>query len=252
MKPKLTDEMEYVIEPQVRQLCGPLFFSTSLANVLDITNNGSFGLVDTGSKRILVTCSHVWEGFQAERQKSPELNMLIWLGGPEAVAFSPAAPIAHDREYDLATFDMQPFLTSCQHRRFYPLHQNPPRKVKIGDAIFFIGFPGSLRGIRGKDNKWMFGRAPFGMVVREVSADGTHFFVDISKLLISQSPDQLGGISGCPCFLVRKGRGQAELVGFATAIIQGTYLRFTHASCLARDGTFIERKSTWNWIKLER
>jgi hypothetical protein len=47
MRATLKDDMEYVIEPQVRKFCGPLFFTTSPENVLAITNNGSFGLVDT-------------------------------------------------------------------------------------------------------------------------------------------------------------------------------------------------------------
>jgi hypothetical protein len=33
-------------------------------------DNGSYGLVDTGSMKLLVTCRHVWEGFQSYRKKA--------------------------------------------------------------------------------------------------------------------------------------------------------------------------------------
>ena len=237
--------MEYVIEPQVRRFCGPLFFTTSPENVLDITNNGSFGLVDTGKKRLLITCYHVWDEFLRKHSKNPDLKMLIWLGNPEATLFAPASALSEHPEFDLATFDMEPYLASCNERKFYPLHQNPPHKVKCGDAMFFIGFPGHLRGLRGSEGKWMFGRAPYGMVVREVSEDNRHFFVDISKLMAAQQDDEFGGISGCPCFFVPRGQGRAELAGFATSIVLNPYLRFTHASCLKQDGSFNEPISKW-------
>src|SRR6266852_1816998 len=67
---KLTrNELEFLIEPQVRQFCGPIFFTLSLKSALgNVTNNGSFGLVDTGSKKLLVTCHHVWKEFQERRR----------------------------------------------------------------------------------------------------------------------------------------------------------------------------------------
>ena len=237
--------MEYVIEPQVRQFCGPLFFTASPKNVLDITNNGSFGLVDTGKKKLLITCQHVWDEFQRAHLGTPNLKMLIWLGTPEATLFAPIRALSEHPEFDLATFDMEPYLASCNERNFYSLHRNPPRKVKRGDAVFFIGFPGHLRGLRGPEGKWRFGRAPYGMCVYEVSEDNRHFLVDTSRLLAPQQGDEFGGISGCPCFFIPRGQGRAELAGFATAIVMNRYLRFTHASCLKQDGSFNEPVSKW-------
>jgi hypothetical protein len=63
--------------------------------------------------------------------------------------------------------------------------------------------------------------------------DGLRFHLDISK--VETPPDQFGGISGCPCFLVREGK-PIQLVGFATSIWTN-YLSFTHARCLNSDGT---------------
>lgn len=55
-------DLEFVIEPQVRYFCGLIFFTKSMETPAGtIVNNGSFGLVDTGSRKLLVTCSHVWD-----------------------------------------------------------------------------------------------------------------------------------------------------------------------------------------------
>ena len=66
-------ELEFVVEPQVRQYCGVIYFTRSLERAQgNVTANASFGLVDTGSKKLLVTCHHVWAEFQKARIESPD------------------------------------------------------------------------------------------------------------------------------------------------------------------------------------
>jgi hypothetical protein len=224
-------ELEYVIEPQVRQFCGPLFFALSLETPFNnVIANGSFGLVDTGSKKLLVTCLHVWNEFQQQQLENPGLNLCICLDKKNPVVFAPKQPLGEDSELDIATFDMEPFLDACSGLQFYPLKQNPPRRVNVDDALFFIGFPGDMRFET--ENMLGVGRAPYA--VRVSSVDGSRFHSDISPVL--KRADQFGGISGCPCFLIRAGK-PIQLVGFATALVFHRYLMFTHARCLNVDGT---------------
>jgi hypothetical protein len=72
------DDLIFIIEPQVRRFCGPLFFTKSLHTpVGNIPHNGSFGLIDTGKKKLMVTCHHVWDTFKKLRSENPELKFGI-------------------------------------------------------------------------------------------------------------------------------------------------------------------------------
>ncbi len=71
--------LEFVVEPEVRQYCGPVFFTRSLKVAGgNIVANGSFGLVDTGKKKLLVTCFHVWEEFQKAQRADSDLKMCLF------------------------------------------------------------------------------------------------------------------------------------------------------------------------------
>jgi hypothetical protein len=218
--------LEFNVEPEVRQFCGPVIFTTTLkVAVGNVIASGSFGLVDTGIKKLLVTCFHVWEGFQRARSENPDLKMCLCLDEGNPVVFGPTEPLGQDRGLDVATFDMEPLLSACAERKFYPLHQNPPRRLEIGDTLFLIGFPGYLRV---ETDKFVaFGRQPYGFVVSSV--DGLRFHSDVSRT--QKPPSDFPGISGCPCFLVRKYR-PIQLVGFAASLAFNRFLGFAHASCL--------------------
>jgi hypothetical protein len=191
--------LEFVVEPQARRYCGAVFFTRSLKMPAgNVTANGSFGLVDTGKKKLLVTCCHVWEEFQNARLRNPDTNMCICLDKRNPIVFTPDEPLGEDRGLDVATFEIESFLAACEGRQFYPLHQNPPRRVAKGEKLFLVGFPGYLR--TESDQAIGFGRQPYGIAVSSV--DGLRFHSDISNLELQ--PEQFGGSSGCPCFLVRK------------------------------------------------
>lgn len=235
----LIEEIETVIEPQVRPFCGPLFFARSLESVLgSVIANGSFGLVDTGKKKLLVTCHHVWDEFQKARDIDSELRILVCLDRNSPVVLS-GEPIYQDKTLDIATFDMEYLLPACGGRKFYPVHQNPAPQVRKGDLLFFVGYPGLLRCVTHEGVG--FGRRRFALNVSNV--DGLCFHADISnaRILYETKPesgkegDWLGGISGSPCFLVRQGQ-LPLLVGFVRNYWMNL-LWFTHARSLNQDGT---------------
>jgi hypothetical protein len=177
----------------------------------------------------LVTCYHVWDGFQKGHLENRDLKICLCLDKKNPVVFAPDKPLGEDRELDLVTFDMEPLLAACGGLKFYPLNEKPAPHVAKGDVLYFIGFPGKLRCV--VDGALGVVRAPYGVFVWSV--DGLRFHSDISNVVTE--PAQFPGTSGCPCFLIRSGR-PIQLVGFATSLWT-QYLGFIHIRCLNPDGT---------------
>jgi hypothetical protein len=223
-------ELEFVIEPQVRPFCGPLFFTDSLETPLgSIKAAGSFGLVSTGTKRLLVTCHHVSDEFHRQRHENPALKLCVCLDRGNPVVFGTDSFIDADRLLDLAIFDAASIFEACGENRFFPLFQKPAPRVSKGDVLLLIGFPGHLRMV--VDGALGVGRAPYGVLV--TSVDGPRFQSDVTNLKVQS--DDFGGISGCPAFRIRPGQ-PIRLAGFTTSVWMNL-LFFTHANCINADGT---------------
>src|SRR5205823_4786599 len=97
-------EMTMLSEPEARKHCGPIFFTRSLIKPSkeNIITNGSFGLVDSGTRKLLVTCHHVWEGFDDEHFKDPNVKMCVCLDAKNPVYLDKKHLIDHDKQVDLA------------------------------------------------------------------------------------------------------------------------------------------------------
>lgn len=234
------DELRFIVEPEIRYYCGPLFFARSLETAKDnIDANGTFALVDTGKKKLLVTCYHVLEEFQKLRREIPELQLCVCLDLPAPIVFDIKHLIDFNERADLVTFDISSLLSACRYRRFYRLDYNPAPVLKKGDQLAFIGYPGRFRFAEEKEVE--FGRILYVLVVAGVS--GMTFVANITetKVTFSREPHataenlQHGGISGSPCFRLRWQRS-LQLVAFTTSNAMGL-LKFTHARCLNPDGT---------------
>lgn len=236
-------ELKFVIEPQISPYRGPLYFGRSLETAMgdSVIANGGFGLVDTGKKKLLVTCHHVWEGFQEERRKDSSARMFVGLDRQPPVVFDQSEPIDHDKSLDIVTFDMTPMLAFCDGRKFYPLNRNPAPLPAKGSQLVVVGNQGIFRS--GTKNGLCFGATTYSLQVADFS--GFRVVADLSKAetkyamqpMRASQPETSphGGISGSPCFLVRQD-SQAHLVGFVTANCLGTLL-VTHVRCLNPDGT---------------
>src|SRR3954465_9522987 len=100
-KAKIVDDLTFMILPQISPWCGPIYFTKSLElwTGNNITNHGSFGLVNTGEKKLMVTCQHVWEEFQNSREEFPDLKMCIGLS-PEGILPVEIQPIDEDPKLD--------------------------------------------------------------------------------------------------------------------------------------------------------
>src|ERR1039458_4951855 len=64
------ERLNRVISPQISPFRGLLYFARLQEPTpgATIAGQGGFGLVDTGNKKLLVTCNHVWEGFLEKMQ----------------------------------------------------------------------------------------------------------------------------------------------------------------------------------------
>jgi hypothetical protein len=227
-----------IVEPQVRKFCGPLFFTSSNTTPKDnIESSGSFGLISIGKKKLMVTCWHVLEGFKEEHSKNPALRFGIGFGGkhPVSVSFDDLLKMKVDdeRRCDLATFDVSDAmdLIAAGNLDFYDLNANRPPKVKVGDALYLIGFPG--KGRIENETSVGFPRQPIGVQASQIGE--FTFISNVMNLKLDET--DYGGISGAPCFIVQEGL-PIRLVGFATGFApnQMNMLQFTYARYIGQDG----------------
>jgi len=118
----------------------------------------------------LVTCNHVWEGFDDECFKDPDVKMCVCLDSKNPVYLDEKHLIDHDKQADLATFDMTELLSACGGSQFFDIRSKLPPKVKRHDTIFLIGFPGHGRNAGGDfahDHKFdTFGERPWSLYTR--------------------------------------------------------------------------------------
>jgi hypothetical protein len=65
----LNIELNMIVAEEVKPYRGPILFDRSGTHASEdnIFTNGGFTLVNTGERKILVTCYHVWDEFLQER-----------------------------------------------------------------------------------------------------------------------------------------------------------------------------------------
>ena len=77
-------------------------------------DNGTYCLIDTGKKRLLVTCHHVWQAYLDYQRENPDVTLAINLGDGDAsiaFAFPERQLIDTDADLDLAVFGFEPSQT---------------------------------------------------------------------------------------------------------------------------------------------
>lgn len=232
-------EQKFLIEAQMLLHCGPIFFlRTRDADPLGVTNIGTFGLVDTGEKRLLVTCAHVWIEFEAMRHVTPNARMAV-LAGTDRPVNVDMDPLCVDTDLDLATFDLEPILPEFSRRKFYKPQKTPFAVVKRGDPLTYLGYLGEARhaSTHGVDFKY----ESVGITVADRS--GPFICVDMMKTkrysdvdgARIEPADSLGGISGSPVWKL-EAEFSLKLVGFVTSSALGL-VRIISATAVNIDGS---------------
>jgi hypothetical protein len=202
---------------------------------------GTFGLIDTGQKKLLVTCWHVIfgpGGFQEVHSENPAYRFAVGIGGrfPASLSFEDLMKIKvdEDRRCDLVTFnvgdDEALGLIAMSNLQFFNLKANRPPKLKVGDVLYLIGYPG--KGKVENENSIGHPRQPFGVQAVHVG-ESTFQARGIEGL----NETDYGGISGAPCFVVSE-TTPIRLVGFATGFAPNeiNLIQFTYARYIGEDG----------------
>jgi len=230
-----------VIEPQVRKHCGPIFFPSSLASPLGtIMGTGTFGLIDTGQLKLLVTAWHVIYGeggFKEAHTKNSKCRFAFGIGdAPTSISSEGlmAMQVGEDGKRDLVTFDVSDHsgIFEAMGLEFYNLKANrPPKTINNDDRLYFVGFPAKHRVE--KEKSVGHARQFFGV---KAIVGQTGFCANVKRFGLNET--DYGGISGAPCYVVNK-NCSIRLVGFATDYTGplNNLLTFTHVRYIMQNGS---------------
>lgn len=227
------------IEDRLGKHCGALFFISSPNPPIELLRNATYGLVDTGEKKLLLTCYHVWDLLQELRQIHREAEIAINLAPGLSPVISEAPVIDSDRDLDIAVIDPKLQAGELGDRAFFKMTNWPQSPIQRGEAIAFLGYPeaGRVKYERHAQFRSTF----FGLHVSAVN--------DRSILLLNDDNDRrlvglhneplepalASGLSGSPAY--RLGNKGLELVG----IVRGGFstdglITMTQISFLNRNG----------------
>lgn len=222
--------------------CAPIFFlPTESISPATICANGTVGLIDTGQKKLLVTCAHVWTGFEDLRLTHPssQLAVIFASGYAKPERINKTNLIDFDAGLDLAVFEACPEW-NMGHKEFYRITRWPVPQAKVGQPIAFLGFAGT--GRKTSAHWGQFSYSVFGLSVNCTSdrklvtnspSKGTLFFDDGKPI----GPIDIRGMSGSPAY-VRDRKGGFNLAAFVQmGHMSDDSIFLTHASFLNPDGT---------------
>jgi hypothetical protein len=219
----LTDDFQPFGRPYTGAIC-------ILKNKTRVMNNGSCGLVDTGRKRLLITCHHIWEDFQNKCSKGRGVTLHIC--GKSALFELSAPPIAWDKHIDLVTFEAPPALFAQPDFKFFSFDCFNFPKIERGDPIAFIGFPGSVK-------KHTLIGARFKREAAATFVDDVSDRTIVSSLSRMSANWKVSGYSGGACYLISKYK-PPQMISIVTESGLGL-LKYALLNCLKPDGTITPR-----------
>jgi len=249
-------KVEWMTQELLRY-CGPIFIGASLDSCSRKSlSNGTYALLDTGKKHLLVTCAHVWYNYLRARDKDPNAFLGVFLGnGSRPISFKNPEErmIADDKVLDLVTFEFEPDLVPAPHAKaWFQVSQWPIPVPERGESMVTLGFSGSWR--QEVPNGCNFGYHILPLTVSEIG--GQEILVlrteDNAEVLDDMKEDW-GGMSGSPAYRI-DASGKFHLAGFVKLGPEGTKdgsrdpetapgsfmagsVRLTRAECLKPDGS---------------
>jgi hypothetical protein len=257
-RPKHIAEFVGLLSKDMLTVCGPIFIVPGITTYpAQMINNGTFSLIDTGERRLLVTCHHVWQAYLNCRAENTDAALGINLGdGDASIAFTfpERQLIDADQDLDLAVFDFersQVRVNKVQmnhQKNWFPISHWPIPKAGEGEYVALMGFSGKRIVKEGMLCTFRTQVLPLkisGIGHKQIyilnEGENVEVFNDIKSYL--------GGLSGCPAY--KLGANGASLVGFVKSgfkqsgeenkisddsVFSGS-LSLTHACFLQRDGT---------------
>jgi hypothetical protein len=223
---------------------GSIFIAPGPATLpREIIGGATATLLDTGARRMLITCHHVLQELRDQKKETPSAILALNLGdGNQTVELpDPENHLIHDQAtpLDLVSFRYAGLCSpSFPEKQYLQVKTDHSPRVERGDYLVFVGFPGAFRSTRGCLVKITSMAIP--LVVTDVSPSTIFAAADGNNdEVLTDMQDHFGGFSGSPVYLVKEQR-PLVLVGFvrAWARLGGGCLMVSPSSPLQGDGTF--------------
>ena len=133
-------------------MCAPFWWSVAKPEdtAARILHNGTICYVDTGSRRIGITASHVYIEYLADKENHGAEAIECQFG--DSTIYPEKHVIADSERWDIATFDLPDVFVGGAIRNRKSYHHAvrwPPQCAQKSDAVIFGGFPGVLREEKG-------------------------------------------------------------------------------------------------------
>ena len=229
-----------VVSKMVEGMCAPFSWSEQSGDSpAEVLGNGTICYVDTGTRRIGVSASHVYETY-VEHLKTHD-NVECQFG--ENTIRPETRLIEYDSALDLATFDIPEVFVATGACHYHHAPKWPPDALRQRDVVLCGGWPQVLRDP--SINNVDFGFQYFITPIDSPSAERISIDPAISTL---HWPGHEGedfnadfrGLSGGPVYRVIDGPpvDRLELVGFIYNRIMELILA-RPASMIAPDGTIL-------------
>lgn len=216
-------ELEVKVEATLRRHSGVVCWTAgqSIPNE-GMVDNGTFCFVQTSHLRFLLTCSHVWEGYQREKAKAPDTKLWIALNANGAsnslgrfITLEELRLIDQDKSRDLATVTFKG-IESLEAWRFYHLPDHCDQRVTNGSPACFVGYSGER--LRDGRRRGVLSYSLFTLYVSDTAQ--TKFLLhakDGSRPLFDKVGNEIdrikfGGVSGAPVFTLDQ-KGGLSLAG---------------------------------------
>lgn len=223
----------------------PVFFGESPASSYSADlQSGTMTLLKFDNLFIGVTCQHVLAGYREMHETGA--GIIFQIGHAECDPLEHL--VSEDRQNDLATFDLTPFVEKVEgmtEANFIEPLSWPPSGISEDDVICLAGFPGIWREQLTLGYLRFYSFSSGASEVHSVGEDRFVTRIEAEKCRLSINEGKvlgsLGGLSGGPVFCWRKsGLLRAELVGFIYEYQEDLDLMYVRAAkVLNRDGTFI-------------
>lgn len=246
------------LSKEMLAFCGPIFITPGVRTYPgQMIDNGTYSLIDTSKRRLLVTCHHVWQAYLDCRTNNRDAALCINLGdGTASIAFvlPERQLIDADANLDLAVFDFEPSQirtdkTQINHQKnWFSIRNWPIPRASDSEHVALMGFPGKRITKDGILCTFRTQVLPFK--ISHVGNKQIYIMNEGQNVeVFNDIKGWLGGLSGSPAYTL--GKTGASLVGFVKSGFKQTgdrtsigddsvfagSLLLTHASFLQQDGT---------------
>jgi hypothetical protein len=229
-----------------QSVCAPFWWSVAepVNAAARILHNGTICYICTGSRFIGVTANHVYQKYLDDVEQFGRVAIECQFAG--STIYPEQRLIDRNKLWDLATFDIPRVFVSASERNPKAHHHPvtwPPVRVQKSDVLFYGGFPGVLREVKGEiaelPFQWVAGRAS------EITAQNIVLEPSFATMNWqgSETNSDPGGWSGGPVFRsVEEGLiARLEIVGFIYEFPLGQAVLARHVDVVLADGSLVEK-----------